>query len=809
MIKSLKTVFLFSKLIGSVFLLLLMKLPCAAQTDNAGFIQKQFEKYNEQSLQEKVFVHVDRSFYLAGEIIWFKIYCTDANSNSLLHLSKVAYVEVLDKDQQPVLQAKIALKDGVGDGSLLLPATIRSGNFLFRAYTSLMKNGDPEFYYHQNLSIINTIQNDTLPAKRTAEIFEATFFPEGGNLVDQLKSKVAFRVSDKSGRGTDCNGIIVNENNDTLLRFRSLRFGIGSFIFTPRKDKNYKAIITTATGTTITQNLPPVLTRGYVMNVSDQPKNGQLKIGVQTNTDSRWTYLFIHSAQQVKATRLLTFLDGKADFEIDLASLGEGISHITLFDVNNQPVAERLYFKRPKQQLFIDAVSDNSQYQPRKKVNISLSSKDENNKLLAAEMSMAVYRTDSLPLSYKDIFSYLRMSSDLKGKVDSPEYYFNNNSSEADEATDNLMLTHGWRRFKWEDILAGKKVALKFLPEYEGHIVSAKIIRRSTETAVENKVAFLSVPGSHFQLYSAKSSSDGTVHFNTKDFFGNKLIVAQTYSDTNQYRIDLADPFSDKFSSQKVPPFALAATNFSELLKRSIRMQVQNIYTGSRLNTFEALQTDTATFYGKATAKYMLDDYTRFPTMEEVLREYVQELNVKKRRDNFFLTMVDKEEEGNAKIKNPVILLDGVPQFDNGNKITHYDALKVRKLEIVKQTYFLGPAKFDGIASFSTYNGDLEGFQIDSASTVIDYDALQLRREFYSPAYETTEQYSSRLPDFRSLLYWSPGVKTKADGNTEISFYTSDLPGKYAVVLQGISPQGKSASKAFTFEVRKNFADKK
>lgn len=212
---------------------------------------------------------------------------------------------------------------------------------------------------------------------------------------------------------------------------------------------------------------------------------------------------------------------------------------------------------------------------------------------------------------------------------------------------------------------------------------------------------------------------------------------------------------------------------------------------------------DTLNFYGKPGFKYMLEDYTRFPTMEEVLREYVREVNVRKRKDNFTLTIITKDEAGNTTVKEPVVLLDGVPQFDNGNKITHYDPLKVQKLEGVQERYFLGPVSFDGIASFSTYTGDLEGFRLDTTTTVLDYDALQMKREFYSPVYETTQEYASRLPDFRSLLYWSPDIKTESMGKKEISFYTSDVTGKYAVVLQGISKSGRSGSKTFMIDVTK------
>lgn len=803
MIKKIYLSFSFSRSVVAMIVLLLTRLPLAAQNDE-NFIEKKFDSYKQQVLHEKVFVHVDRSFYVAGEIIWFKVYCVNDENLSSPDLSKVAYIEVLDKDQQPVLQAKIALKDGAGSGSLLLPFNIHSGNYLLRSYTSWMKNCDPEFYFHQIFTVVNTIQTDTLSTGKEQDNYDVQFFPEGGDLVNELKSKVAFRATDNTGRGIDFTGVIADENNDTVIHFRPSKFGIGSFSFTPKNNKRYKAFITTQTGKVITQNITPPLPAGYVMNLSEI-EDGRLKITVQTNTGNNFIYLFIHTGQEAKAIELINFTNGNAEFVIDKSRLGEGISHITLFDKNNQPVCERLYFKRPQQQLFIEAKTDVTEYLPRKKVTINLESKDEGNNAQAADMSMSVFLTDSLPLNYKDIYSYLWISSDLKGKVESPEYYLNNNTAEVNEALDNLMLTHGWRRFKWDEVLQEKKPVLKFLPEYEGHIVSGKIVNRANDSSADNMLAFLSVPGSHFQLYTAKSSSDGTVNFNTKDFYGTRLVAAMANSeDGTSYRVDLANPFSENFSSEKIPAFSLAKTRFANLLKRSINMQVQNVYTGSLLNSFEKLQTDSANFYGKPDAKYLLDNYTRFPTMQEVLREYVREIDVRKPHDKYVLIMLRKDEDENLETKKPVILLDGVPQFDNGNKITLYDPLKVRKLETINETYFLGPARFDGIASFTTYNGDVEGFQFDTATTVIDYEALQLRREFYHPAYETEQEYSSRMPDFRSLLYWSPDIKTNKKGEKEVSFYTSDVPGKYAVVIQGISQQGKSGSKVFMIDVKKN-----
>ncbi len=121
-----------------------------------------------------------------------------------------------------------------------------------------------------------------------------------------------------------------------------------------------------------------------------------------------------------------------------------------------------------------------------------------------------------------------------------------------------------------------------------------------------------------------------------------------------------------------------------------------------------------------------LDDYVRFPTMEEVLREYVRELNVRKRKDEFALSMVTRPDGITTIIKNPAIFIDGVPAFDSGNKVTHYDPLRIKTIKIVIDDYYYGPARFNGIASFTTYKGNLEGYTPDPYSTIIDYSASPL-----------------------------------------------------------------------------------
>jgi hypothetical protein len=149
---------------------------------------------------------------------------------------------------------------------------------------------------------------------------------------------------------------------------------------------------------------------------------------------------------------------------------------------------------------------------------------------------------------------------------------------------------------------------------------------------------------------------------------------------------------------------------------------------------------------------------------------------------------------------NPLVLLDGVPVFDI-NKIMNYDPRKVRKLDVMTRKYFLGNLSFSGIVSYTTYQGNLRDFELDPHAFSTNYEGLQLEREFYSPRYENQQQHESRVSDARDLLYWSPSLKTNRLGKQQLEFYSSDVPGKYVAVVQGITKNGKPGSARFTFQV--------
>ena len=766
--------------------------------------------YTKNHLSEKIYVHTDRSYYLCGDILWFKIYVANGADNKLLAVSKIAYVEVLNTQHQPVLQGKIAIEKGTGSGSFELPVSISSGNYELRAYTNWMKNDSADHYFKKIVTIINTTQNPDSSLVHNNTKYFSQFFPEGGNLVNGLKSVVGFKVNDNYGKGVDCEGAVIDQANDTITHFKSSQFGMGRLFLTPQNGKHYKAIIYLKDSSVITKELPESYDKGYVMHVNDEDAH-QLKITVQSaNVSSQDIYLIAETSQHIDFAKRLHFENNQSVLLINKDSLADGVAQITLLDENLQPVCERLWFKRPKNKMVIQAKADKQNYNHRDKINIDLLTTNPSGDSLPGNLSVSVYRLDSLHQpAHEDIYSYLWLSSNCKGYIEEPDYYFKNEDTQTNSDLDNLLLTQGWRKFGWKNDMQVNAYSFNYVPENYGHIITGRIINDITGKPAEDILVYLSVPGKRIQVYGSMSNKDGLIHFDMKDFYGTGQVVLQTNTTKDStYHFEIFSPFSEKYSDNIWPSLYISENNKDELSAANRNMRIENGYHQKDIEQLQYSSIDTLPFYYKPSKTYLLDDYTRFTTMEEVMREYVAEVNVSRRGKEYHLFTLNQpafelHERQVAQIifdTNPLMLLDGVPVFDAANIIA-YDPLKVQKLEVVASKYYHGPITANGIVSYTTYKGNLDGYTLNPHDLVADYDGLQQKRIFYSPDYSSTEAFQSPLPDFRDVLYWSPDINTGKKGNEHLSFYTGDISGKYLVVLQGISLNGDAGATYFILNV--------
>lgn len=350
------------------------------------------------------------------------------------------------------------------------------------------------------------------------------------------------------------------------------------------------------------------------------------------------------------------------------------------------------------------------------------------------------------------------------------------------------MNISNWRKVL-STITATPTVRIDFLPEYEGHIITGRMVDIGTGESVNNKintVPFLSFVGDQIRLFNGKVGNDGNVQFFTKRIAGGSELVTSLYSfPQNKYRIDILSPFY-AHTEKQLPHFEINLGWQEQLLQRSVGLQVSYGFVADSLSQ---LDTAFAHFQWKPDRSYILDEYTRFTRMDEVVIEFIPSLRFRK-IDNKRILSVLMDESATFTIGNSLVLLDGIPIL-NHDIIYNYDPLLVYKIDVYKNRFDFADQFFDGIVSFTTYKSDYPTLKVDEQTQMFDYEGTQLNRLFYAPGYLNEEERKIRIPDYRHTLLWQPIVETAELTNIRIPFTTSDLTGEFQVVVEGLTRDGQ------------------
>lgn len=782
----------------TIFILALLLGKAVAQSTGTNtVVAAAFERYRANAYTEKTFAQTDKEDYLAGEIIWWKLYCVDGIVHQPSLLSKLGYVELIDAQGKPALQAKAALDKGFGEGSFFLPVTLPSGDYELRAYTQWMKNDGAAYFFRKSVRIINPFRNAAAVLTPAAEPFDIQFFPEGGKLIEGLPSRVAFQVKGKQDPAK-ANITIVNGNGDTITHSSVLHDWIGSFNLTPAAQQQYKAIVTMPGGQQLTKTLPAPVPKGYAITVKDDGK-GPITVSIQTNTAGSSVLLFAQTRQDIRFTRRQPINNGTATIIIGREEIGEGITQLTLFNEASEAVAERLLFKFPSKELHINIDSALPSYGTRERIHFNINSTVKGVGS-AVNCSVSVTLLDSLYIpAASNSSAQFWLNADLQTPVKDPNWYFEQPIGQSFPAIDNLMLTQRWKRFDWPNILA-TATRPTYTAELDGHIISARVLDETSGQPVSNIPVLLSVTGGKPQFYSTTSDANGWCYFDVHDYYGNGSLVLQVDKAVSSgYRFQVASPFfEEKKSNLAAASYPLQVSLEKDLTAASFAMQVRNTYSQDEISRFKAPLIDSLPFYGNQASVYPLDKYTRFTSMEEVLREYILEIAVRQREGKPQLLILDPTAKGFF-FSEPLILLDGIPV--SSSTILAVDPLLVQRIEVMGTRYLVGDYLYDGVASFITYQANAASIKYDRNAVSIEYDGLQLQREFYSPHYAPETEALKRKPDYRTTLYWEPQLKTSKEGKKAVEFFSGDIPGKYKVVVEGMNEQGQTGYHSFFIEI--------
>lgn len=324
-----------------------------------------------------------------------------------------------------------------------------------------------------------------------------------------------------------------------------------------------------------------------------------------------------------------------------------------------------------------------------------------------------------------------------------------------------------------------------FVPEYEGEIISGKVICENNNL-LWDKALFLSAAGGVSDVYSTYIDSAGSFTFFTTPFFGNRDLVLEVPKANYNLTIDytIHDPFLRE-NNKAIPLLVLDSSIFSSLKARSIEMQLGRRFRVDTLYSRTAHYQDH--LLQRKSVTYKLDDYVRFPVMREVITEYIPELRFRKIDKKIDLqVMLESSFQGiSFSSNNSLVLLDGVPIFDH-EKIEEYNPLRVESISIFNSDYIIGVASFNGVVSFRTYKGDYSGINFGESVRILEYQGAL----YPSKMSASTVGSMDNLPDMRSMLYWDPTISLSAGEKREIKVHTSSVPGEYIILVEGISARG-------------------
>lgn len=247
-----------------------------------------------------------------------------------------------------------------------------------------------------------------------------------------------------------------------------------------------------------------------------------------------------------------------------------------------------------------------------------------------------------------------------------------------------------------------------------------------------------------------------------------------------------------------MPRFKMNPAWDEGLTQRNIGLQVTRTFTADSLGHVEPVR---AHFQWQPYKTYLLDEYTRFPTMGETVFEFVESVSFRNTngKRSLFVLLEDLSNQ-TVSLNSPLVLLDGIPIMDH-ELIYNYNPALIRRLEVYRNRYSFGGQVFEGILAFHTYKNDYPTLKVGASTQLFDYEGTQRRRLFYAPSYPDEISRESRIPDYRHTLLWMPNVQTGGNSVLTLPFYTSDLPGEYTVTVEGITKEGKTVRGIVCFSV--------
>ncbi len=761
---------------------------------------------SEQYTQEKIYLQLDKSYYYTGETIWFKAYITANNSASLI--SRTLYADLINENGI-LLQRKIMpiLQAGAASHFELADSNYHSKLYI-RAYTSWMLNFDSSFLYVKPLTVINKkAAFSKIPASNK---FTLTFFPEGGDLVENIACRVAFKTNNQDGIPFALTGNITDSKGQVVNSFKTLHNGMGYFTLTALPEEKYKAVWKDAIGIAHETALPEAKELGVGLKVEQTESSLLYKISrseVVTEDFKQFTVIAQMHQQIVYAARINMRKVMLASAPIPTDSLPDGIMQITVFNAAEVPVAERIVFVNNNNYSFVTDLHLMEKNITRRGKNVLQVDVGGN---LKSNLSISVTdaSTDVNEDGKENIFSQLLLTTDLKGFVYQPSYYFASDEDSVKHQLDLVMMTNGWRRFNWQKVLANELPVIKNEPDnylsIAGNIfglskfqLSNKMLTGILQTPASSDKSFITIP----------LNEDGSFKVNGVYFFDTVKLYYQINGDKNKVLTERAS-FSFNNGLKRPPGFAanlLSNLYFNKIPDSSIlasTIQKNNLYL-SQLEMKKVKTLETVTVIGKqktaaekvdaeyASGMFSSGNSRIFATEDDPFAQSaISVLDYLRGKVAGLEITTDGPEGGSVSRRGSTTDVFLNEQNTDISMLQSTSMTDVAMIKVFDPPFFgaVGGGAGGAVAVYTkkgrSANPNVKGL---NAATLYGYSSI---KEFYKPDYDNSN--TADVNDFRTTLYWNPYLLMDAKNKRiTIPFFNNDSAKKIRVIIEGINEQGK------------------
>jgi len=737
---------------------------------------------------EIAYIQTSKDIYETGEDLWFKVYLLNAQYLVPSLLSKTLYLQLLNENSREIVwQEKYEIQNGFADGRVYLQSTLPEGDYFLAAYTpNSFLNDSSEFKALKQIKVVNDIGFEPAPGKtnksgisqQPEETIKIQFmtFPEGGNLVSGIKSKLAFKAVNTLGEPVDIMGTLYADSLP-ILKFSSSHHGMGTFNFIPLSGKKY-VIKLTQPSVDSSFFLPKIYDSGMVLQLIGRD-NDVLSFKVSQSSDLNTDIYLRVQCRGIVYGMTSTTLSREIKIIVPLTGLPQGIAEVTLFNNKLIPIAERLVYVNRNQKLNISAELSKGIYRTRGKAILKISVKDENGDPVIANLGISAFdRVYQNPLDSNNILTHYFLSTQLKGRIYNPSYYFNSDNKNREEQLDLLMLTQGWRKYIWNEENLGKITTQEKQVIFDGIKGIMFYTDRKKKIPKEQTFVMAFSPNKDSTNVLISADSVGMFEVLPREFkkWENDYVYLKPFGAHPTQIFKMNDP--------------LATPKFSLIIKMDDPFQTIN----------------KLLLLNRITYPISISENDNLETPDQTIQNSgairIKEVTIKGQRGKTnrgkFLGTLDSL--AYLKTKDDYVCRYGVlncPRHDRNEPGTIRPSQGKDYFVIIS---YNTPGEYTRrVTYYYPKYSENDLLRINNLSRVKAYYGT---REFYKPDYDK-ETGDAMVPDFRNTLLWEPTVFTDENGEATLSFFCSDINTDFVGRIEGVGGDGLLGTGFFKFTVRK------